>query len=46
MNKQRGVKTGVRRKFIVRKRVIKKLKSVIICKYYVQEQDEVKKRTY
>jgi hypothetical protein len=35
MNKQRRVKTGVSRKLIVRKRIIKKLKPVIICKYYV-----------
>jgi hypothetical protein len=35
MNKKGRVKTGVRRKLIERKRVIKKLKSVIICKYYV-----------
>jgi hypothetical protein len=46
MNKQGRVKTGVRRELIVRKRIIKKLKPVIICKYYVQEQNEVKKRTY
>jgi hypothetical protein len=46
MNKQGGVKTGVRRKLIVRKRIIKKLKPIIVCKYYVYEQNEIKKRTY